>query len=230
MVSNIQKITIKKYVGITNIGDICYVGTDKDDTFTIEKGGCLSVNASGMNFKGGNDKFVINGTLLVNNPYVITADKLAISGNGYIAAQHEIIGNLQNDYAHLLEKSQVKFLDLGDTAKGFRGADTELADNNRAVAIDWEWNVSSYEIEGWLSDSETGFEDECDILKFKADFDGLLEFSGLNETYDKITINGTEISGLDWSSYHVAAGTEYTIKLERDGADSTSYSISYSYL
>ena len=73
------------------------------------------------------------------------------------------------------------------------------------------------------SGSDLSFEDNCDWIKFNAEFSGELSFSDLGEG-DMITVNGRSYGIND--AIEIAAGNDYIVSITRaENADSTHYSM-----
>ena len=71
--------------------------------------------------------------------------------------------------------------------------------------------------------SDLSFEDNCDWIKFNAEFSGELSFSDLGEG-DMITVNGRSYGIND--AIEIAAGNDYIVSITRaENADSTHYSM-----
>ncbi|MBQ9088786.1 MAG: hypothetical protein IJY46_08425, partial [Lentisphaeria bacterium] len=180
-----------------------YTGSDGNDTLTINKNAVLALGAVDMG-AGAKDKFVNNGTLVLTCDF----DRSFISGKGEIVAASDVYETLEN---------QNGVLDLGATAEGFRTTKHENSDDTLKKAV--KWDLKSGDYTGWLGSWQSG-SDNVDFIKFtisKADVDKELSVSGVENftLYDK---KGNEVDIIS------AAGT-YTLKLEWDKTESTSYTL-----
>ena len=180
-----------------------YTGSDGNDTLTINKNAVLALGAVDMG-AGAKDKFVNNGTLVLTCDF----DRSFISGKGEIVAASDVYETLEN---------QNGVLDLGATAEGFRTTKHENSDDTLKKAV--KWDLKSGDYTGWLGSWQSG-SDNVDFIKFtigKNDVDKELSVSGVENftLYDK---KGNEVDIIS------AAGT-YTLKLELDSSESTSYTL-----
>ena len=81
---------------------------------------------------------------------------------------------------------------------------------------------------GWLN-SDIGFEDTVDFIKFKAKENSVIKISGeFSGGTDKITLNGSVLTADADGNYiaMVSAKTDYILKLERNEMNSVNYEIS----
>ncbi|MBQ9087171.1 MAG: hypothetical protein IJY46_00155 [Lentisphaeria bacterium] len=180
-----------------------YTGSDENDTLTINKNAVLALGAVDMG-EGAKDKFVNNGTLVLTCDF----DRSFISGKGEIVAASDVYETLEN-------KNGV--LDLGATAEGFRTTKHENSDDSVKKAVKWDLKAGDYT--GWLG-SWNGGSDNVDYIKFtvsKNDVDKELCVSGV-ENFTLFDKKGNEVDIIS------AAGT-YTLKLDWDGTESTSYTL-----
>ena len=210
----VQKVTFSKGCELGS-----FTGTDYDDTFTINKGSCVELSSS-LYFGKGNDKLVLNGTLVLNESIDFNEIELeSISGNGVIAGSSEVIEN--SDFFDD-PKSKIVYANLGYTSEDFKGKDVELADNTekKAAVADWDWEseYNCYVLDGWLG-KDVDIEDTCDWLKFTAEFDGTVTFNDLG-SMDELKVNGTVV---DSFTFDVTKGTSYKICVTRNEEDSTCY-------
>ena len=210
----VQKVTFTKGCELGS-----FTGTDYDDTFTINKGSCVELSSS-LYFGKGNDKLVLNGTLVLNESIDFNEIELeSISGNGVIAGSSEVIEN--SDFFDD-PKSKIVYANLGYTSEDFKGKDVELADNTekKAAVADWDWEseYNCYVLDGWLG-KDVDIEDTCDWLKFTAEFDGTVTFNDLG-SMDELKVNGTVV---DSFTFDVTKGTSYKICVTRNEEDSTCY-------
>ena len=199
-----SKVTVSK--GFNTIGS--YTGSAGNDTFTINKNAVLALGNVDM-AGGTKDKFVNNGTLVLTGDF----DRSFISGKGEIVAASDVFENLSDE-----NKSGV--LNLGATAEGFRTSKHEKSDDSVKKAVKWDLKAGDYT--GWLGGSDSDVVDLVDCIKFtvsKNDVGKELSVFGVEEKnftlYDK---KGSEVDIIS------AAGT-YTLKLELDGTESTSYTL-----
>ena len=180
-----------------------YTGSDGNDTLTINKNAVLSLGSLDMGAEA-KDKFVNNGTLVLTGDF----DRSFISGKGEIVAASDVYETLEN-------KNGV--LDLGATAEGFRTTKHENSDDSVKKAVKWDLKAGDYT--GWLG-SWNGGSDNVDYIKFtvsKNDVDKELCVSGV-ENFTLFDKKGNEVDIIS------AAGT-YTLKLDWDGTESTSYTL-----
>ncbi|MBQ9087575.1 MAG: AIDA repeat-containing protein [Lentisphaeria bacterium] len=180
-----------------------YTGSDGNDTLTINKNAVLSLGSLDMGAEA-KDKFVNNGTLVLTGDF----DRSFISGKGEIVAASDVYETLEN-------KNGV--LDLGATAEGFRTTKHENSDDTIKKAVKWDLKAGDYT--GWLGSWQSG-SDNVDFIKFtigKKDVDKELCVSGV-ENFTLFDKKGNEVDIIS------AAGT-YTLKLELDSSESTSYTL-----
>ena len=206
---NVQRVTASK--GFNTLEK--FVGTVGNDTLTIGKNAVLVLN--GADFGEGKDKFVNSGTLIFGSDFEINAETL--SGKGNFAATSEVYEKLSGKVSGLLN--------LGQTYEGFRNSKYELADNTEKKAVKWDMK-SDYN--GWLN-SDIGFEDTVDFIKFKAKENSVIKISGeFSGGTDKITLNGSVLTADADGNYiaMVSAKTDYILKLERNEMNSVNYEIS----
>ena len=206
---NVQRVTASK--GFNTLEK--FVGTLENDTLTIGKNAVLVLN--GADFGKGKDKFVNSGTLIFGSDFEINAETL--SGKGNFAATSEVYEKLSGKVSGLLN--------LGQTYEGFRNTQYELADNTEKKAVKWDMK-SDYN--GWLN-SDIGFEDTVDFIKFKAKENSVIKISGeFSGGTDKITLNGSVLTADADGNYiaMVSAKTDYILKLERNEMNSVNYEIS----
>ena len=198
-VSNVNKVTAKS--GFNAIAS--YTGSDGNDTLTINKNAVLALGTVDMG-AGAKDKFVNNGTLVLTCDF----DRSFISGKGEIVAASDVYETLEN---------QNGVLDLGATAEGFRTTKHENSDDTLKKAV--KWDLKSGDYTGWLGSWQSG-SDNVDFIKFtigKNDVDKELCVSGV-ENFTLFDKKGNEVDIIS------AAGT-YTLKLELDSSESTSYTL-----
>ena len=182
-----------------------YTGSDGNDTLTINKNAVLALGSVDMG-AGAKDKFVNNGTLVL----ICDFDRSFISGKGEIVAASDVYETLEN---------QNGVLDLGATAEGFRTTKHENSDDIFKKAVKWDLKAGDYT--GWLGSWQSG-EDAVDYIKFtigKNDVGKELAIAGADAVF--VDKKGNE---LDTSFENLAAGT-YTLKLDWDGTESTSYTL-----
>ena len=200
-VSNVNKVTAKS--GFNTIAN--YTGTAGNDTLTINKNAVLSLGSVDMG-EGTKDKFVNNGTLVLTCDF----DRSFISGKGEIVAASGVYETLEN---------KDKVLNLGATAEGFRTTKYENSDDSVKKAV--KWDLKSGDYTGWLGSWQSG-SDNVDFIKFtvsKNDVGKELAIAGADAVFvDK------KGNALDTSFENLAAGT-YTLKLEWDKSESTSYTL-----
>ena len=224
-ITGVQQVTIKECADILN----GYKGTVFDDTVTIGKN--VSVDLGGgddfvLDFgEGTKDKLVLDGIVRLHKAVDFNDIGLEIvSGKGTIAATSEVY----NNSVMFSGKNDIKMLNLGNTIENFDGIAAEKADDTKAkaVSIDWDWDMNSncfIGAEGWLgTGDEIDFEDNCDWLKFKAEYDGRVTVEGLGDA-DTIEFNGDTLYAGDQNYFDVSAGTEYKICITRNTDNSTSY-------
>ena len=198
-VVGMNKVTASK--GFNAIAS--YTGSDGNDTLTINKNAVLALGAVDMG-AGAKDKFVNNGTLVLTGDF----DRSFISGKGEIVAASDVYETLEN---------QNGVLDLGATAEGFRTTKHENSDDTLKKAVKWDLKAGDYT--GWLGSWQSG-SDNVDFIKFtigKNDVDKELSVSGV-ENFTLFDKKGNEVDIIS------AAGT-YTLKLELDDTESTSYTL-----
>ena len=200
-VSNVNKVTAKS--GFNTIDS--YTGTSGNDTLTINKNAVLSLGSVDM-CEGTKDKFVNNGTLVLTCDF----DRSFISGKGEIVAASGVYETLEN---------KDKVLNLGATAEGFRTTKYENSDDSVKKAV--KWDLKSGDHIGWLGSWQSG-SDNVDFIKFtvsKNDVGKELAIAGADAVF--VDKKGNE---LDTSFENLAAGT-YTLKLEWDKSESTTYTL-----
>ena len=198
-VSNVNKVTAKS--GFNAIAS--YTGSDGNDTLTINKNAVLALGTVDMG-AGAKDKFVNNGTLVLTGDF----DRSFISGKGEIVAASGVF----DDWSEI-----TGVLNLGATAEGFRSTKHENSDDTLKKAVKWDLKAGDYT--GWLGSWQSG-SDNVDFIKFtigKNDVDKELCVSGV-ENFTLFDKKGNEVDIIS------AAGT-YTLKLELDGTESTSYTL-----
>ena len=180
-----------------------YVGSEGNDTLTINKNAVLSLGSLDMGAEA-KDKFVNNGTLVLTCDF----DRSFISGKGEIVAASGVYETLEN---------QNGVLNLGATAEGFRTTKHENSDDILKKAVKWDLKAGDYI--GWLGSWQSG-SDNVDFIKFtigKNDVDKELSVSGV-ENFTLFDKKGNEVDIIS------AAGT-YTLELKWDGTESTSYTL-----
>ena len=200
-VSNVNKVTAKS--GFNAIAS--YTGSDGNDTLTINKNAVLSLGSVDMG-EGTKDKFVNNGTLVLTCDF----DRSFISGKGEIVAASDVYETLEN---------QNGVFNLGATAEGFRSTKHENSDDTLKKAVKWDLKAGDYT--GWLGSWQSG-SDNVDFIKFtigKNDVGKELAIAGADAVF--VDKKGNE---LDTSFENLAAGT-YTLKLEWDKSESTTYTL-----
>ena len=203
-IANVEKVTISK--GNCQLGS--FTGTAGNDTFTIAKGAVLEL-ANGMDFgTGGKDKLVISGTLILQSTAGIT--NTIISGKGEIAAESAVYSELELDFAN--------FLDLGATAKNFKGSLFENSDNTLKKAI--LWNDTTQEYSGWLGNwqGNASGSDTVDFIKFKASAGTEISVIGV-DNWVLMDKKGNDIGQT------ISAPGEYILQLTNNGSDSVAYSV-----
>ena len=215
-VNSVNNLTVAK--DVNSIGS--YTGTNKAETLTINKGAVL--NLGGADFGKGNDKLVVNGTLVLGGEEASLAVK-NISGSGEIAAAHAVVEELDIEFD--------KVLDLGATAEGFRGSAYEASDDTakRAVAIDIYDGYT-----GWLGvnseelDFELGCDDAVDYVKFNIEEKGTaVVINGLDDADVVFSFDGDSKLTLDEVTEKLSDLGEgsYVLGITKKDADSVSYSI-----
>ena len=198
-IAGMNKVTASK--GFNAIAS--YTGSDGNDTLTINKNAVLALGAVDMG-AGAKDKFVNNGTLVLTGDF----DRSFISGKGEIVAASDVYETLENCNG---------VLNLGATAEGFRTTKYENSDDAIKKAVKWDLKAGDYT--GWLGSWQSG-SDNVDFIKFtigKNDVDKELCVSGV-ENFTLFDKKGNEVDIIS------AAGT-YTLKLELDSTESTSYTL-----
>ena len=213
-VNSVNNLTVAK--DVNSIGS--YTGTNKAETLTINKGAVL--NLGGADFGKGNDKLVVNGTLVLGGASLAVKN---ISGSGEIAAAHAVVEELGIEFD--------KVLDLGATAEGFRGSAYEASDDTakRAVAIDIYDGYT-----GWLGvnseelDFELGCDDAVDYVKFNIEEKGTaVVINGLEEADVVFSFDGDSKLTFEEVTEKLSDLGEgsYVLGITKKDADSVSYSI-----
>ncbi|MBE6404127.1 MAG: hypothetical protein E7039_10485 [Lentisphaerae bacterium] len=215
-VNSVNNLTVAK--DVNSIGS--YTGSDKAETLTINKGAVL--NLGGADFGKGNDKLVVNGTLVLVGDEASLAVK-NISGSGEIAAAHDVREELDIEFD--------KVLDLGATAEGFRGSAYEASDDTakKAVAIDIYDGYT-----GWLGvnseelDYKLGCDDAVDYVKFNIEEKGTtVAINGLDDADVVFSFDGDSKLTLEEVTERLSDLGEgsYVLGITKKDADSVSYSI-----
>lgn len=211
-IENVNKVTISK--GFNSIES--YVGTNGNDTLTINKNAVLTLGV--IDFANGEkDKLVNNGTLILSNAMDLSL--LSLSGSGEIATTDAVWQEMHN----------YGIRNLGAVSEGYRTASYELADKTAKKAA--KWDLKSDHI-GWLS-GNSSIIDTVDFIKFKTSDRGKLEISGFSSAESLIlTDKKGKTVKLKYNEEEnvfiasLSAKTEYTLELGiAKGDDSMTYTL-----
>ncbi|MBR7131734.1 MAG: hypothetical protein IKC82_07110 [Lentisphaeria bacterium] len=222
------RVTGYKQVNISGIYNEIdyYTGTAGDDTLKIAGNSALRVNSLDFG-EGEKDKLLLEGTLIIDDPINLNWALESVSGRGAIAAATDNLADAESVCG-----TDINFIDLGDVADGFKGAAWELADDSAVKAAFWDGESF---LTGWLcGDFDSNYKtvvDTVDYIRFTATDDGYLGFGG---DANIIAVSGWEVGAEDKlftsNNFYVAAGSEYIIKLEREDANSASYTVKFNSL